>query len=86
MITRRSALGVIGSALLPGTLRAADREPEFFKSRLEEGKLPPVAERLPRTPRIVKVASMGRQPGRHGGTVRTLIGGQKDIRLMTIYG
>jgi peptide/nickel transport system substrate-binding protein len=37
-------------------------------------------------PRIVKVASMGRQPGKHGGTVRTLIGSQKDIRLMTIYG
>lgn len=86
MITRRTALGVIGSALLPGTLRAADREPEFFKSQLDEGKLPPVAERLPRTPRIVKVASMGRQPGRHGGTVRTLIGSQKDIRLMTING
>ena len=86
MITRRTALGVIGSALLPGTLRAADREPEFFKSQLEEGKLPPVAERLPRMPRIVKVASMGRQPGKHGGTVRTLIGSQKDIRLMTIYG
>jgi peptide/nickel transport system substrate-binding protein len=86
LITRRTALGVIGSALLPGTLRAADREPEFFKSQLEEGKLPPVAERLPRMPRIVKVASMGRQPGKHGGTVRTLIGSQKDIRLMTIYG
>ena len=25
-------------------------------------------------------------PGRHGGDIRTLIGGQKDIRLMTIYG
>jgi peptide/nickel transport system substrate-binding protein len=86
LITRRTALGVIGSALLPGTLRAADREPEFFKSQLQEGKLPPVAERLPRMPRIVKVASMGRQPGKHGGTVRTLIGSQKDIRLMTIYG
>lgn len=86
MITRRTALGVIGSALLPGTLRAAGREPEFFKSQLDEGKLPPVDERLPRTPRIVKVASMGRQPGRHGGTVRTLIGSQKDIRLMTING
>jgi peptide/nickel transport system substrate-binding protein len=86
LITRRTALGVIGSALLPGTLRAADREPEFFKSQLDEGKLPPVAERLPRMPRIVKVTSMGRQPGKHGGTVRTLIGSQKDIRLMTIYG
>ena len=28
----------------------------------------------------------GAQPGRYGGDVRTLIGSQKDIRLMTIYG
>jgi peptide/nickel transport system substrate-binding protein len=86
MITRRTALGVIASVALPGVLRAADREPEFLRARLDEGKLPPVAQRLPRTPRIVDVVSMGRQPGRHGGTVRTIIGGQKDIRLMTIYG
>ncbi len=86
MITRRTALGVIGSALLPGTLRAADREPEFLRAKLDEGKLPPAAQRLPRTPRVVKITAMGRQPGQHGGTVRTLIGSQKDIRLMTIYG
>ena len=30
--------------------------------------------------------SHGRTPGRYGGTVRMLIGGPKDIRLMTIYG
>ena len=29
---------------------------------------------------------MGREPGQYGGTVRMLIGGQRDIRLMTIYG
>ncbi len=29
---------------------------------------------------------MGRVPGRHGGDIRTLIGGQRDIRLMTLYG
>ena len=29
---------------------------------------------------------MGREPGQYGGVVRMLIGGQKDIRLMTING
>ena len=53
---------------------------------VEAGKLPPVAERLPRTPRVINVAAMGGEPGRHGGTIRMLIGGQKDIRLMTING
>ena len=40
----------------------------------------------PRRPRVVNLAAMGRQPGQYGGTVRMLIGGQSDIRLMTIYG
>ena len=41
---------------------------------------------MPASPRVVNVAAMGRQPGQYGGVVRQLIGGQKDIRLMTING
>ena len=29
---------------------------------------------------------MGREPGQYGGVVRMLIGGQRDIRMMTING
>lgn len=83
---RRTALGLIASAFLPGTLRAADLESDYFRSLIEDGKLPVLAERLPVTPRIVKLGAMGRLPGRLGGTLRSLIGSQKDIRLMTIYG
>jgi peptide/nickel transport system substrate-binding protein len=83
---RRTALGLIASALLPGTLRAAELEPDYFRSLIEEGKLPELAQRLPKTPRLVKLGAMGRLPGQHGGVIRTLIGSQKDIRLMTIYG
>ncbi len=86
MMNRRTALGAIASALVPGTLRAADLEPEFLRSLLEAKSLPELVHRLPLTPRVVNVAAMGRQPGRHGGVVRSLIGSQKDIRLMTIYG
>ena len=35
---------------------------------------------------MVNLAALGRKPGRYGGTLRMLIGSQKDIRLMTIYG
>ena len=87
MMNRRTALGVIAAAVTPGSLKAAAAmEPEYFKEKLEAKELPPLAERLPKTPRVVNVAAMGREPGRYGGVIRSLIGSQKDIRLMTING
>lgn len=86
MITRRTALGLIASAALPPRLAAADREPDYLRPLLEAGKLPAMVQRLPQRPRVVDVAALGRQPGRYGGTLHTLIGGQRDIRLMTING
>lgn len=86
MVTRRTVLAMMASALAPGALRAADLEPESLRPLLEEGKLPQAIERLPKTPRVINLAAMGRAPGQHGGVVRMLIGSQKDIRLMTIFG
>lgn len=86
MITRRTALAILASTALPRTLLGAARENDALASAVAEGKLPPLAERLPKTPRVINVAAMGREPGRHGGRIRMLIGSAKDIRLMTIYG
>ena len=89
MLTRRRTLGIIASAFaqcLPVPVSAAPAEPDILHGRLSDGTLPPMAMRLPKQPRVVDVAAMGRQPGRYGGSVRMLIGGQKDIRLMTING
>ena len=83
---RRTALGLMASAFLPGTLRADDLEPNFLRPLLETGQLPELVDRLPKKPRVINVAAMGRQPGLHGGDMRTLIGSQKDIRVMTING
>ena len=87
MITRRTALALLGSTMLPaigarrrsraGLSQAASSRPASCRRW---------RERLPGQPRVVNVAAMGREPGQYGGIVRTLIGGQKDIRLMTIYG
>lgn len=86
-ITRRTALALLGSTLLPATARAAgDREPSFLQPLIEAGKLPELPLRLPRNPRVVNVGAMGREPGKYGGVIRSLIGGQRDIRLMTING
>lgn len=86
MITRRTALAILASTALPRTLLGAAREIDALAPAVAEGKLPPIAERLPKAPRVINVAAMGREPGRHGGRIRMLIGSAKDIRLMTIYG
>jgi peptide/nickel transport system substrate-binding protein len=85
-ITRRTALALMGSALLPLPARGGEREPPFLGPLIEAGKIPELALRLPRNPRIVNLSAMGREPGRYGGVARMLIGGQRDIRLMTING
>ncbi|MBB3319052.1 MULTISPECIES: ABC transporter substrate-binding protein [unclassified Rhizobium] len=91
MVTRRTFLtGLIGSTVLPAAVKAAsedrDIEPEFLRDWLRAGRIPPMADRLPAHPRIVNMRAAGRQPGVYGGTVRTIIGSQKDIRYMTVYG
>jgi peptide/nickel transport system substrate-binding protein len=35
---------------------------------------------------MVPIVGEGRQPGQHGGTLRMLMGDQRDIRMMTLYG
>ncbi|MEM8626995.1 MAG: hypothetical protein AAGF32_03550, partial [Pseudomonadota bacterium] len=57
-------------------------EPPLLAQRVAAGTLPPIAERLPTNPRVMTL----QEPGRHGGTMRTLFGRTKDIRLMTVYG
>jgi len=86
MLTRRTALGLFATTLLPVRLRADDREPPLLRDLVKAGDLPPAAERLPRVPRVINVAELGGIPGRHGGRIRMIISSQKDIRLMTIYG
>jgi peptide/nickel transport system substrate-binding protein len=86
MVTRRTTLGLLASVALARPLRADDLEPPYLRERLSSGELPPLAERLPKVPRVINLEAMGRVPGRHGGDIRTLIGGQRDIRLMTLYG
>ncbi len=91
--TRRGALALGSAALVSAALprRAAAQQPElidspFFAEKVAAGKLPPVAQRVPASPRLVTVAGEGRTPGRHGGTMRMLMGDQRDIRMMTLYG
>lgn len=80
MMKRRTLLGTIASTFLPWQAGAAFVGPDILDS---EG-LPDVAERLPKNPRVINLGAKKLKPGRHGGVVRILIGGQRDIRLMPI--
>ncbi|SCX09328.1 putative ABC transporter-binding protein precursor [Agrobacterium sp. DSM 25558] len=84
MITRRTTLALLASVFAPWKAFAAYSDSDFFKEKLEKGDLPPVDQRLPKNPRVLNMKSLGREPGKHGGSVRMLIGGQRDIRLMPI--
>ena len=88
-MTRRTFLGLMASTVLPGSALALgdqDREPEYLRPWLMPGTCRRSTSALPLRPRIVNVKEMGRQPGTYGGSLRTIIGSDKDIRFMTIYG
>ena len=62
------------------------QETPSLTDAVKTGKLPPVAQRVPTTPFVVEFDSESKSPGRHGGTLNMLIGRQKDIRLLVVYG
>jgi peptide/nickel transport system substrate-binding protein len=74
-------------ALLAATPATASfRETPMLVARVEKGTLPPVAERLPKTPLVVDLAGRGRTIGRPGGRLVSLIGRARDIRYLSAVG
>lgn len=53
-------------------------EPEFVKAFVDAGKLPPVAERLPKEPMVYKTANMPDGVGVYGDVMRHVIGGRPE--------
>ena len=81
---------IVAACALAAARSPAGAQPYVDSSALAAqvaaGTLPPLSERLPTTPRVIDVAAAGGLPGRHGGTIRMLMGDQRDIRMMTLYG
>jgi len=61
------------------------QETPLFAQQVEVGDLPPVSERVPEQLQLVRLEG-DRSAGEHGGELRLLMGKQKDIRQITIYG
>lgn len=71
----------------PQTVAAMDlSESDYLRNLVEQGELPPVAERLPAEPLVVDLEAKGREIGQYGGTLRTMVTRSKDVRQMVVYG
>ncbi len=53
-------------------------EPDWVKAFVDAGKLPPVAERLPKEPMVYKTANMPDGVGVYGDVMRHVIGGRPE--------
>ncbi|MDX1513358.1 MAG: ABC transporter substrate-binding protein [Gammaproteobacteria bacterium] len=83
-----AALSLCAFAFLAVTSAGATgyaESPEVAR-RVQQGELPPVADRLPENPLVVDFSGPERRIGRHGGEMRLLMGREKDVRLMVVYG
>jgi peptide/nickel transport system substrate-binding protein len=69
-------------AALCGPAWAALQETPYFAALVKKGKLPPVAQRIPREPALAELETLGRP----GGDLHMLMADTKDTRLMVVYG
>lgn len=90
VVVRRLAVCLVPAVVLVLVSVSAHAAPlletPMLKIEVDAGKLPPIAERLPRSPSVVKLEGDGLAPGQHGGTLNMLIGRARDVRMLVVYG
>lgn len=86
MIRRLLAVACLAALLRPAFAADAYVETPVLKEAVAAGKLPPVAERVPRAPLVVALEGATGTPGHHGGTMNMLIGRSRDVRMLVVYG
>ena len=55
-------------------------------AQARDAALPPLEQRVPAVPSVVRTFAGSDGPGRAGGAIETLVGSERDTRLMTLYG
>lgn len=83
---KRLILIAIALLIAPASSAMPLAEPPLFEQAVASGALPPMSERLPDTPRVMKTSAGGLNSGKYGGTMRMLMGKEKDIRRMVVFG
>lgn len=92
ILSRRELLWQAGIALaaVPLASRALAsvelKEAPLFVERVIKGKLPPIADRIPKQPLVFDPAAEGRQLGKPGGSMTTLIAKLRDVRYLSANG
>lgn len=61
-------------------------EPPILEKAVQAGELPPVAERIPQKPAIVRYEGTEGAPGQYGGVLRLIGASAKDTRMLIQYG
>jgi peptide/nickel transport system substrate-binding protein len=82
----RAAAMAAALAVFAGPGQAGAEEPPLLAPLVEQGTLPPMAERLPDEPLVTEFESYGKTIGRYGGDLRLLFGRARDARLLSVYG
>lgn len=73
--------GALAQTAIPQTYH----ETPSLAARVTAGELPPIAERLPQRPDIANLGGV-QSLGRHGGSLRMIVGGAGDTRFAVVYG
>ncbi|HYE00030.1 MAG TPA: ABC transporter substrate-binding protein, partial [Alphaproteobacteria bacterium] len=60
-------------------------EVPFLADQVAAGKLPPMAERLPKAPAVVPMDWAWQKPGQYGGDLPFLMARAKDTRMVVVY-
>lgn len=79
------ALLILMPAAGPAAMAAVPVETPFLAPRVATGALPPVASRLPDEPLVVDPPHRGRELGRPGGDIVTMVARARDIRYLSAY-
>lgn len=61
-------------------------EPPYLAAEIDSGALLPIESRLPDSPLLMDESMNNLQPGKYGGKMRMLMGKEKDIRRMVVFG
>jgi peptide/nickel transport system substrate-binding protein len=87
--TARVAIAILIGCLAAwsgGAPGSAQVEPPALADLVKAGSLPLVGERLPAKPSVVDMKRLGKTVGRHGGSLKLLMGREQDTRMLVVYG
>ncbi|MGD9885606.1 MAG: ABC transporter substrate-binding protein, partial [Reyranella sp.] len=85
LFVQSAFLGLISGPAWAGDPLPKMVETPMLADQVKSGALPPVDQRLPQHPLVIRRFAGGDGPGQPGGQVNMLMANTRDTRLMTVY-